>query len=684
MRGLLQAACLLAPALAAVLPPGETQDFDNSQDGPITDHSFAFVSVEVPSDSRSPDDEWASQVLGFRLDVLKSETACGYGNVTIDGQILPQTTDEDVSSGKGSIATARKSVVVANWAFHCIKVNGLPDSQLLNFNVDFVDGKAMKDVGFSVLFRQTGETEVVNIETDLTVPAHVVANPNPEALQPIGENGDFPKFRIEDEIAELEWMRAQLFELQYMIAEKEQAIASHASDNFEADIHNCDSLKCVVKAVADKARKAAHHIYGTISGDDDFFDDGFDHPPPPPHFKKPHWGKPKHPFPHPPKGNHTHGGNHTHPPHFPHHRPLPICRYPPPPHHRPHHRPGPPGHFDGHRPEFEHGPEHEGPHHGPPNHEPHPPMGPPHGPPDFHSPPHEHDDDPSEFANHGPEDHRPSREGPHHGPPSGEHEHEHGPEGPPGPPPHHGPDHEHGPDGPPPHRGPEHEHRPDGPPPPHHGREFGKGMMIIKFTVIGFILAFLLAALHRRTCTPKNRAARQARREERHRRRASRRAAKRYALSRLLSRMAGNVTEDESSDDYEEKRQALLADAEDGMSTTMTEELTQFRNAANVVDEMITAQYPIPQHQSQQVQTPAVPTTLALPVTESSALMHNYEIGSQIGDGEELPAYEDNDGSEEGSVVADGFRYTPGSSDYSPSHSASGSVSDILGLDTKQ
>lgn len=209
-------------------------------------------------------------------------------------------------------------------------------------------------------------------------------------------------------------------------------------------------------------------------------------------------------------------------------------------------------------------------------------------------------------------------------------------------------------------------------------------MMIVKFTVIGFILAFLLAALHRRTCTPKNRAARQARREERHRRRAYRRAAKKHALSRFLSRVAGNATDDESSGDYEEKRQALLADAEDGMSTTMTEELTQFRNAANVVDEMITAQHPIPQPQPQQSQAAAAPMTLALPVTESSALMHNYEISSQIGDGEELPAYEDSDGSEEGSVVADGFRYTPGSSNYCPSHSASGSVSDILGPDTKQ
>ncbi|KAF7917077.1 hypothetical protein EAE99_009406 [Botrytis elliptica] len=54
--------------------------------------------------------------------------------------------------------------------------------------------------------------------------------------------------------------------------------------------------------------------------------------------------------------------------------------------------------------------------------------------------------------------------------------------------------------------------------------------------------------------------------------------------------------------------------------------------------------------------------------------MHDEEDDDEV-----LPAYEDNDGSEESGSVADGFRYTPGSSAYSPSHSASGSVSDVLG-----
>lgn len=132
---------------------------------------------------------------------------------------------------------------------------------------------------------------------------------------------------------------------------------------------------------------------------------------------------------------------------------------------------------------------------------------------------------------------------------------------------------------------------------------------------------------------------------------------------------------DEDSDDYEEKREALLASAEDGMSTTMTEDITQLRNAAEVVGEMVVAE------ETRVPVTASEPMTI--PVSETRPPPRDFDMSSQVGDGEQLPAYEDNDGSENSSVVADGFRYTPGSSNYSPSHSPSGSVSDILGADTK-
>jgi len=145
--------------------------------------------------------------------------------------------------------------------------------------------------------------------------------------------------------------------------------------------------------------------------------------------------------------------------------------------------------------------------------------------------------------------------------------------------------------------------------------------------------------------------------------------------------MSGGSDTDSSTDDYEEKREQLLSDAEDGFSTTMTEEIAQFQNAASVVDDMVSAE-------EGRARTIAyahgqIPEPIPIPVRNESTLIRDYDIGSQVGDGEVLPAYEDNDGSEMSSMVADGFRYTPGSTDYTPSNSDSGSVSDILGPDTK-
>lgn len=186
-------------------------------------------------------------------------------------------------------------------------------------------------------------------------------------------------------------------------------------------------------------------------------------------------------------------------------------------------------------------------------------------------------------------------------------------------------------------------------------------------------------------CTPQRRADRQARREERHRRRAYRRAAKKHALARLIARLSGNAASDD--EDYEEK-EVFLSDAEDGRSTTMTEELTQLNNAASIVNDIAAEQM--------QVLPLAQPLPSAQPLPRSASLVvpmqsstfgnEDFELASQmgLGYGEDLPAYEDNDGSDDSSIISDGFRYTPGSSNYSPAHSASGSVSDILGPDSKQ
>jgi hypothetical protein len=586
--------------------------------------AFALVDVEIPSGTGSPD-ESATQPLEFRLDVLSSEEACGYGNVTLDGQVLPQSAHGDVLTGQGTVTTDGRNAVLASWTFRCIKVNNQPDSQFLKFTIDFVDGSAMNDVGFSALFRQTGPTEIINLNTNLRIPDTIAANPNREGLLTAGQEVGSPQNGIDHDLAELDWMYSQLYELKLVIAEKQQAIAEYAyehTDQFEEDIKDCDSLKCMLAAVVQKVKYTANEVYGKITGHDELADEEFGHflrlP-----FKKPYW--PKIPPFHPGKGkhgNHTRGrpkGNHIHPlpPHWrkPKHF-LPVCR--PLPHHKP---------LGGHGPL-------------PPPHE-----GPPHGkPPGARIPP-----PPSPLA--------PSHQDPFHvtdierpAPPQE--------------------------NIPPPLPSPKDFDRPQ-------RKIHIKPLQIVMFTGIVFLLALFLVALHRRICTPAKREYRKARREKRRRRRAVCRVARKYAISRFLSRMSGNTSGDESPDDYEEKRAQIAEDSssEDDMSTTMTEEIASFQYAASIVDDIVSAE-------EGRTRTVAyahghAPHPIPIPAQEQRSTMCDYYTGSQVGDDEQLPAYEDHDSSEMSSVISDGFRYTPGSSDYSPSNSASGNNSNILGPDTK-
>ncbi len=200
----------------------------------------------------------------------------------------------------------------------------------------------------------------------------------------------------------------------------------------------------------------------------------------------------------------------------------------------------------------------------------------------------------------------------------------------------------------------------------------------MKLTVIGFLFAFLLLSLHHRVCTPKRRADRHRRKEKR---RAHRRAVHKYAITKLLARISGNGDEssDSGSDDYEEKRSFLRREAQE----VVQGEIAELRVAADVVGDMVAAE----EGRATTIIAPAPEPVAAItraPATEvESRPLLQQQLLEHVGHGEELPAYEDHDGSDLGSVVADGFGYTPGGNGYTPSHSSSGGVSDILGPDTK-
>jgi len=135
---------------------------------------------------------------------------------------------------------------------------------------------------------------------------------------------------------------------------------------------------------------------------------------------------------------------------------------------------------------------------------------------------------------------------------------------------------------------------------------------------------------------------------------------------------------------------ATSESSESDLDTTMEQEIAQFRTVATVVGEMVAAEEGRAAHHIQ--------TTRGIPLPPSPVSLPGYltEEEDDDQDDEELPPYQGRRSiSAEESIVTDGFRYTPGSSDYSagstrytPSHSSGasvhgGSVDDVL-TDTKR
>jgi hypothetical protein len=108
-----------------------------------------------------------------------------------------------------------------------------------------------------------------------------------------------------------------------------------------------------------------------------------------------------------------------------------------------------------------------------------------------------------------------------------------------------------------------------------------------------------------------------------------------------------------SQGEPEEEKDAILERADDGATDVVGSEICEFRNAANIVSDIIAAEE-------------------GRVSTDSRASLPEY-MSEQ---GEALPTYEDNDGSE---MVPDGFLYTPCSTQYTPGSSSVGSLDSVLG-----
>jgi hypothetical protein len=137
-------------------------------------------------------------------------------------------------------------------------------------------------------------------------------------------------------------------------------------------------------------------------------------------------------------------------------------------------------------------------------------------------------------------------------------------------------------------------------------------------------------------------------------------------MHRLTDVFTGRNAEDEEKEGILRRMHEEDSDSDD-VSTTMEQEIEQFRTAAAVVGDMVAAEEGRARQQLRQY------SSMPAPPSPTSAFPDYMPVD------EALPAY-DEAASDSSSYVTDGIRYTPGSSTYSPSNSSvNGSLDEILG-----
>ncbi|KAI9831782.1 MAG: hypothetical protein M1819_004679 [Sarea resinae] len=667
------AALGLAPALlrlttAFVLPEEVSHEIESDaenqeSDFPLVDlhepSAYAKFNVRCPGCFEDSAPEWDEDLV-FEIEALTADHPCGVSNLTVNGQALAQDWSGIWAEGSGSLTTQRREHgesrdLAASWKASCV-FDIVPDegtdsdeedaAQILTIIIHSVDGKEITgSPGFSVLFRQFPVPELLRISP---VPVQSIedseynddwSSRHPHPQWPSAsdvEHWRSEDLSVEDRIEELRRLKDQAAQLHALITEKKRALRVQMYENAKSltdDLKQCSNIRCVIKTTLRKVHGAVtvawmrftphhrspyrHHLLG---------DDEWPESSP--------WSKAA-VSPMPPHGSSPCHGNSTRPPH---HAPPPP---PPPGHRRP---PPPPGHGGLPPP--------------PKNRRPPPPP-----PPGYEGPPPDNRRPPPPPENEGPPP-PPDRDGLPPLPPPPNHE---------GPPPPEG-DH---PGGPPP-------EELTGPPPPsnadealdmvagrpgshgfhsqhpHHRRRntFGKVVKGLKIcaTILGLTAFF--SCLHHRLRKSPRRADRRCRREERRNARQYRRNSRRQSWRNWWLGRRRN-----GSSDYEEKR-SLILEQEGILEEAMQVEIRELRNAHNVVGSLALAEegragVPAP-IDANGVDVGGLRRTDSLPDYRS-------EAGSTTES--EPPAYDENDGTEQSSVVADGFQYTPCGSDWTPESS---------------
>ncbi|KFY31137.1 hypothetical protein V493_01364 [Pseudogymnoascus sp. VKM F-4281 (FW-2241)] len=242
MRGLL-ATALLAPALASALVAPNTWDGVDIVSATHTEISHA-VQLTIPLLTASAVDPVSSSSLGFEVDLARSGSECGSGDLLINGIPVPYSTSGAL---KLTEYLGLKSIQM-EWTLNCG-----PLTRTLAFAVKNVNGQPVNDLGVTVLYSQDDTSlEILNIKK-------LSKHPKPVYLDLSSDEASYNgRLKTEDQNPEV--AHAVPIGAQSPITEKP---STSEVDTIQG-VALCDSAKCVFMVAVHNTKETAKHIKSKV------------------------------------------------------------------------------------------------------------------------------------------------------------------------------------------------------------------------------------------------------------------------------------------------------------------------------------------------------------------------------------------------------------------------------------
>jgi len=202
--------------------------------------------------------------------IHRATEACEQGHILVNGQKIKWS--DKTAEGAGTIQTPLVSGLGnrdlnATWRASCID----DEAQILSFQIHQVGLDVVKeDSGFTISFKQQDQPEVLRL---LGEPIDVS---NTQGLADQWTHPDRPqrltlipivhaagKSSLDDELLQLEALKAQAYDLERRVREKKYRMHELLREDFRAfcsNIKKCDSLKCVFRTTMHKLPEYAHII----------------------------------------------------------------------------------------------------------------------------------------------------------------------------------------------------------------------------------------------------------------------------------------------------------------------------------------------------------------------------------------------------------------------------------------